>query len=320
MKSVYKYLIILFAFSSCYKLKGDLSGQSYIRGRLFLTDTITRHAIDSSLGKKTVIISYNNNDTLNYLLSTVTDNDGYFLFQNLQAGQTYRVYYEETVNGLTYTAQRIITAPQDTLILSASPALKKQTGLRVTITDGNGGYIAKVPICIFSSPVGGFNNNSCDGSSYSMTTNASGTDAIFSIPAHKYYILAKVNLGDMTLNLTTTADVKDSVVSITMTATRPTVSNGFEFTITDSTGAILPTADICLFTSPVLYKLGSCDGSNYHISGNLKGKGSIYNIAAADYYILATKIVGTDTFITRPSAAISADNTIKQVPLTLYHK
>ena len=77
----------------------DLSGDQYIRGRLMLSDTFLQQVQNSPLAKKKVTISYaNSNDFENYLLSTLTDDEGYFEFQNLQKDTNYRLSYKEDIN------------------------------------------------------------------------------------------------------------------------------------------------------------------------------------------------------------------------------
>ncbi|MBL0337018.1 MAG: hypothetical protein IPP73_17320 [Chitinophagaceae bacterium] len=100
-----------------------LAGDEYVRGRLFLLDTFTQQAVGQPLAKKKVTISLASaTDTVNYFLSTETDDNGYFVFQNLKKDTNYIVRYQETVGGVIYSARRIVTAPFDTLRITAEVA------------------------------------------------------------------------------------------------------------------------------------------------------------------------------------------------------
>ena len=93
-------ILILLMLSSCNKHNDDPQN-SYIRGRLFLTDTITNLAVDSPLAKKIVVLAEDNGDMLNYLYSDTTDNEGYFVFNLLNNDiSNFVVRYEENIKGI----------------------------------------------------------------------------------------------------------------------------------------------------------------------------------------------------------------------------
>src|SRR5688500_12249873 len=128
MKGLFIAVLVVLLFSHCEKTPGDLSGEKYINGRLFLYDSITQQAMGQPLGKKKVTISYaDQEDTLNYLFSVTTDEEGYFDFKNLNENTRYRISYEEKIGDVTFIARDTIpvTESVDEFILRAYVASDK---------------------------------------------------------------------------------------------------------------------------------------------------------------------------------------------------
>ncbi|WP_291906632.1 carboxypeptidase-like regulatory domain-containing protein [Chitinophaga sp. CB10] len=325
MKSIYILLIgCLLAVSCEYEPVGDLAGTSYIRGRLMLVDNITQSANYQPLGKKRVLLNYPDRDSLNYLFSTVTDDNGYFIFEHLKEFQPYKVYYEDTIKGVLYSARGEARPPMDTLLLVAEVARTKQRGIHITVVGSDGGTVANVPICIFNSATLSYKNNTCDGSNYSITTDATGKAFKFDIPAGTYYILAKVKMGEQQIVVKQdNVVVTDSIEFRTLTAAGPGATNGIKFVTRDATGAIIPGANICIFTSPYLFQRSLCDGSNYQLMSDAAGNASISAIPPATYYVKAswvtkdTLAAHKDTLV--GTATIDLQSSVLTQVMTLQH-
>lgn len=173
------------AMLACGKDRGDLYGDKLLRGRLFLVDTIAGDGVARSLAAKTIYLSYQRQDGLQFLYTAITDTGGYFLFRNLNKDSLYLLRYSDTISG-TY-----VTAIEDSLRLSAdrldlrliaSPNLQTQNALQVICRDAKGDPLPNTTVCIFNN-LGFANANPCAGSILSIKTNAQGQALRYNVPA-----------------------------------------------------------------------------------------------------------------------------------------
>lgn len=315
MKTMKKNLIFLaLAFLSlliaCGKYKDltdndPLSNPSYMYGRLFLTDTLTQGLVNSPLGGKTINLLFSEDtDTLNYRFSTVTDANGYFKFPKINGKKTYRLIYNETVNGKLFRADTIgISIPQEKFELSASLMMTGQTGVIYKAQDTKGNPLGSVTICTSKSPLS-YNNNNCDGSLYSSTTDIYGHVSAFGMSAGEYYAVAKATVNNVAYLGKLTFKISDKVEkrTITLDIQNP-VNNTLSVTVVDQNNAPVGGARVCLFTSQIIAARDTCEGSNYSFLTGPSGTGSISNLVPNSYYILADgsvtnyKLLGRDVVI-----------------------
>jgi hypothetical protein len=294
---IFRYLLILAVLIGCKKAAdGDLSGDKTIIGRLFLLDTLTKSAINTPLAKKKVTIRYSDSkDTLNYLFSTTTNEEGYFTFSNLKEGRQYTVSYNETIDGVIYNGSDFASAPSNSVIVTGKIANKRQKGIAFTVRDFSGNKLKEASLCIFTSPTTiGYQSGLCDGSSYSLKTDAGGHASLFGIPNGNYYILSTIIINGIPLITRNEVKVADSVSYATVTLAKP---NGIHFITKDANSDIIGNVNICVFTSQVLFQNGSCEGSNFQLTSNSGGQADKYNMDKSTYYILSTKVIGKDTLI-----------------------
>ncbi|GEP97975.1 carboxypeptidase-like regulatory domain-containing protein [Chitinophaga cymbidii] len=310
MKSLYILYAVIFllVFSTCKDddMGGDLTGSEYIRGRLFLVDTLTQQATGTPLAKKKINIKYaSSTDTLNYLFTTTTDDEGYFLFSNLKENTSYRLLYEETVNGILYMADSAATAPTDTMRLIARLADSRQNGIHIMTTDINGGVIKDVSICIFNSPSLGYTSGSCDGSNYTITSNAAGQAFQFGLPQGKYYLFATAKIKDLTLTVKDTLEINGQVKYDTLRFSLPNSNNGLQYTVLSPEGNPVSGAEICIFSGTNTgYLDNSCDGSNFQLTTDVSGKASRSAFTPGTYYLLIKDTVNKIPFMAKDTITI----------------
>jgi hypothetical protein len=293
MKSLSYLLILYILVSSCGKdrISGDLSGKEYIRGRLFLTDTITQNSIGLPLGKKRITLSYaGSTDTLNHLFSTTTDDEGYFLFNNLRGDKLYSLYYEEKIGQLTYIAKDTVKASTASKVITAQLVLNKQNGLYLTVVDAQNNKLNNAQICVFSSPFF-YNTGSCDASSFKMTTDDYGRASKFNIPNGIYYIITSKKANDFTFIKKDTISVEDTVVT-KIIKLHPEKLNGFSYVILDTLGSPVSGANICVFTSQVLFNADSCIGNNFQVISDINGVAKKTQLQQGTYFIYGTLKIG----------------------------
>ncbi len=195
MKLFFSLLTAAVLFANCGKIK-DIKGKQeklYIRGRLFLTDTLTQYIINQPLGGKVVQLAENNGDTLNYLYSDTTDSDGYFLFDllnNTETDKKFILRYDEKVNGYWYTARDTVVKGEDNLAMEARLNTAKQNGFYIYVRDSLGGNIPGATVSIYNSQVLAEVNDPA-GAVETITASGSGRAMKLNLPAGTYYLNAK---------------------------------------------------------------------------------------------------------------------------------
>jgi len=277
---------------SCKKYRdmkdSDVMDGGDLYGRLFLLDTITQRAVDVPQARKKITISYKGDtDTLNYLYSTTTDDDGHFLFSNLRKDREYIVRYSEMIDGKWYWAADTTSIPNTTFSLVAQLSYDKQPGILLQTKDEHGKIISGAQVCIFSSSIA-FQGNSCDGSIFSEKTGENGVFYKGNIQSSVYYVLTTMTINGVSYSSRDTLDVAGKVVAreIIIKAEKPVVKPGIYFTTLDVKGNRLNNVQLCLFTSHDLFKRDTCEGHNYTVSTDANGKASVTNMAPGTYYVI----------------------------------
>jgi hypothetical protein len=199
MKLIILILLIIVSAGmiTCTKYKStrdDTKGDSSIYGRLFITDTLLGNGIAASVGNQTIYLSYGSQTDLagNFLYSTLTDSAGYFSFTNLNEDSSYRLHFSDTVAGLVYAADTLLSKPGiDSLAFIAQPALKSSTGFRISFLDSTGGgAVPGIPVCVFTSETLSLSasKDTCAGSNYQLTSDNYGHISLFGLVPGTYYL------------------------------------------------------------------------------------------------------------------------------------
>jgi hypothetical protein len=188
MKQAYVFISILSIFFACTKV--EKHDGLYIRGRLFLYDTITQSSSNVPLANKRVVLAQNNGDSLNYLYADTTDADGYFLFDLLNDGKdSFVVRYEEKVNTYQYKAFQAIAKGEKSVVLTARLDEATQNGFTGYIKDSLGGNMPGATLHVYNSIVLAEINNS-SGAIETVTASNTGRVYKLNLPAGKYYLNA----------------------------------------------------------------------------------------------------------------------------------
>jgi hypothetical protein len=296
-------------FIACEKYKqleqDDILGEetSLVYGRLFLMDTLSQRAVNTPLASKKVTIRFaDSQDSINYLYSTTTNADGYFTFANLRKDKTYRVSYEETVDGKIMKGDTATVVPFDSCRVFARLS-QNQPGVLFIVTDSNGVRLTGVDICVSNSPVP-YNNNTCEGSSFSIKSDQYGRASRFNLAeGGPYYVFSKIIIKDVTYIDKQIFTIGKTVHTqpLTLKAPAQQATNTYEITVVDAFKNPINNAAVCMFSSPDLYKRDTCEGSNYSARTDTKGKAVLSGIVTGTYFVLADlsltnfRMLGRDT-------------------------
>src|SRR5688572_19844608 len=145
MKKIFRILttLVIMFYLGCTKYEEleklqEAQDTCRISARMFLYDTLTQHGQYIAQPKKRItIIPVEQSDTLNYLYSSTSDDNGYFQFKYLTRNKRYRLIYEETVSGVLYRGDTIIIPPSANFPYIVSPSLDRQRGIYYTIVNSN---------------------------------------------------------------------------------------------------------------------------------------------------------------------------------------
>ena len=197
-RELFAIAMILLVFVTCSKYKSqpdDTSQNGDIRGRLFLYDTITGSYTDIlPVKSQAVTISYDTAaNTNNFLYSTQSDTAGYFVFNNLLNDHKYRLHYQQTINGIIYTADTLVLEGNESISLISGVSTTLNNGIAYIFTDAQGGRVPGINVCAFTSPVLGA-ADTCAGSSFQLPpSDASGRTYKFDVRPGIYYNFISAN-------------------------------------------------------------------------------------------------------------------------------
>ncbi len=153
-----KYIISFFLiitvlhFPGC--SKNNLENKLYVRGRLFLTDTLIQRKVNLPLGQKKIMIANTSDDGLNYLYTDSTDTEGYFLFELLENGnKNFVIRYADSIGGFYYKAEQPVTRGDDQVAVIAYLDTINLTAAIVNCIDTLGGGMPGTKVSFYSSEV-----------------------------------------------------------------------------------------------------------------------------------------------------------------------
>lgn len=210
MKKILIAAVIASLFYSCKKYnenRNDLSEDLYFRGRSFLSSNLEDSSF-RAVGKMQIKIGYKRDNAINFLFAATADSSGYFLFENVKKDTLYSIFSEFEENGIKYSARldTSLTKSTDSSYLIFKPDELKQNGFSYTVVDKAGGRINGANICVFTSYI--IANDSCAGSTYTLTTNHYGKASRLNVPTGDYIAFIKAKFGNLTLT------AKDTIVNM----------------------------------------------------------------------------------------------------------
>lgn len=292
----------------------------YIRGRLFLVDTITLNVIDSPLANKRVMLASNNGDSLNYLYADTTDANGYFLFDLLNDDKTsFVVKYEEKVNTYLYTAEDTVSKGENNIAVVASLDQKKQNGLHIVVMDINGTRISNTTAWVFNNPTF-FASGSSTGKNFDLITNSYGISSKLNIvPGPFYGIRIKTRIGNIDFEGTGTSAIGNAGIE-TIPITLVQTKMGFELLIQDNQSPPGPinNAQVYVYKSQTVFQLDVTNtNASHNLSSDASGKCELYNIESGIYYLRVIKDIGNDVLKAETSVVVNENFVTYPPPIVL---
>jgi len=290
-------MICLTFFLTC--KKGIQQDNLYIRGRLFLLDTITGVYNGTPLAKRKVVLAEKAADSINYILSDTTDANGYFVFTLLSDWKKdhFIVRFDDTIRSYFYSGAADATAGTDTVRVIARIDSLKQNGFIITMVDESGSPLPAVNVRLFgNSDLAALDKPT--GAVASLTSDAYGLVYRFNLPVADYYLNADKTVDTATYRrLLKHIPLKDyHIFRDTMVLQHKIVhQNGMEFVVTDTDGGAIPRAIVSLYSSQTLALLKDTSNAVLNALSDNSGKVRWYDLTAGAYYVNAIKKVDTVT-------------------------
>lgn len=178
----------------------------------------------SPLGNVTVCTSLsaipNDNNTCDgSLFSSISDASGHASGFGLAPGNYY-AFAKTTVNGTSYVGKITFTVTskveERTITIDLPPITSPSNGLTVTLRDENGALINGGRVCLFTSKILAA-RDTCEGSTYSFTTNISGAGTVTNVTPGFYYILGDASFKNFKYLARDTVTITNAVRTRTLT-------------------------------------------------------------------------------------------------------
>lgn len=317
-RNIFIIIVIAFLQLTCTKTEDDFKGTEKLAGRLSYRDIYSGDGIAKPLAKKIVRLAYSPSDTLNYLYSDSTDADGYFLFENVEKGRSYDLFFSDSINGTRYNAFATVAPPNTTINLMAGNDSTGQNGLYAE-TKLNGQLIGGVRICIFNN-LSQFNADTCNGSYRSDVSDNSGRKIFYNLLPGSYYIKAYKKIGPDFYLTSTTVPVVVGRLGI------PRISFNLEKVVPVNTFAVhvqdlapLPVSGITvgIYTNRAAYAADTTV-TNFYKSGLTEPDGNINfnDINPGKYYVRARMVISNVRIAGSDSITVTATG-ITTLPVTV---
>jgi hypothetical protein len=193
--------IIVILFVAVSSTKKDLDDpQNYIRGRVVLYNEEDKEIKGANLSDIEIKLTNDNTDTINFLYSTKSDPEGYFIF-NVPANNRQPSYYmfSKYVGKDSLILAGTAEAKNDngfsSPILALKPVFGSQNLFKLTVADSVQGLIGNCPVSFFTSSVVS-NNSYTLNPSFTYTTNANGVIRKVNMPPGDYYLNVFKDFGN----------------------------------------------------------------------------------------------------------------------------
>jgi len=290
--SIIKIAILYCIFSACNK--GIEFDDQYIRGRVFLTDTITGLKIDVPVKNKSVFLS--TGDTLNYLYSTKTDFEGYFVFNLLSdTNNNFTIFANDTIGSLHYNGIVKTIRGEKDVVLQLNLNSKIQNGIILHSRDPNNTIIPSVSYKIYNNPTLALANT---GSGFiAIEADNSGKAYNLNLPAGEYWVNAEKTIEPFyyqRIGKKITVNRSGFIIDTIMLFKKDSI-NGLNLTLIESGNKPVASAEVRIYNNLALAQIDDPNTTIEKFISGSDGKIVRFNLGTGTYFLNAYKIMENDT-------------------------
>jgi hypothetical protein len=296
-----KIILITLAIATCVIAacrKGIEFDNQYIRGRVFVTDTITGLKNDAPLKNKRVFLSLAG-DTLNYLYSTQTDDQGYFVF-NLYSDKnddfTVYAFDSSAAKDVYYYGRTEATRGSKELVLRLYLNTTAQNGVVLKAVDQQNGPLPQTIFKIYNNASLAFGGAATG--YLNITSDSFGKGYRLNLPEGTYWVNAE-RVAD-TFNYQRIGKKiminKTGFTVDTIMLFKKNSISGFNITLVDQSSNPIGGAAIRIFNNLSLAQINDPTAVIANDVSDPNGRISRTNLAPGTYFLNAYKQSGLDTF------------------------
>jgi hypothetical protein len=311
------FLLIVFSCKKYNEVNDNLKGNDFIRGRVFIDNSINGSNLNPSKSNVVVKISIDNTGD-NFMYSLSSDSEGYFMFKNLSKEIKYSVFAEVTIDSIVYTNRCEVYAGNDSFVLLLSPKNTEQSILKYEIVGPNDEPVLGCNLCMYNNALQAVDTN-CVGSYWTTSSNKYGVAYKVNLPEGTYYTNFKIKYNNVNYLLKDTIHIFKEGIITKRVKLLPSIENKIAYKITDSLGNIVSNCSVCGFTSSILSN-DSCLNANWSINSLANGIASVSKIPTGNYYVFFKIKVGNNTYYSNDTIYNFTNITIYEKTITLKKK
>ncbi len=195
-------LIVILIIASFGCQKKTVIDKLFVRGKLFLTDTMSQNSIAKPLGDVTVYLSDNDpENNPNFLQSIKSESDGNFVFNiDPSHSRDYYVYSEYKLGDLLFKNTQHIT-DNSNVSLELLFDTKTQNGLKLNLRDTTNGYLPQINVYLYNSQLVAQLDDTLGTNAFKkVVSDNNGNVIVFNLEKGVYYINARKRIGSFILD------------------------------------------------------------------------------------------------------------------------
>lgn len=279
--------------SSC--KKGIEFDYQYIRGRLFITDTITGLKYNIPVKNKGIFLS--TGDTLNYMYTVQSDIEGYFVFNLLsEENNRYTIYAYDTVGGIFYSGVVNANRGEKDVRLYLYPNPNIQNGMVLYAKDPLNEVLPSVTYKIYNNATLAYANTNTG--FIDVQADTSGKGYKLNLAAGDYWVNVEKAIDPFFYQrIGKKIKINSSGFSIdTIILLKKNSVNSLNLTLIESGNIPVAGVEVRLYNNHYMAQIDDPGAFVTKDISSSDGKINLSNLAAGIYYINAYKQVGNDTF------------------------
>jgi hypothetical protein len=291
-----KYLIAIAAVMSivtvwsCKKLKEQIHS-GYAAGRLFYSPPEDPDKEPVFLANARIKLSNTPADLVNYQRSVITDKEGYFTIDQLAEEVEYVVFFDDSINHVSYFGQAQFKANKEDVEIIATPRAESQNRIAVKVTGPSGDPVGTATVCLFNNETA-WKADTCLGSLQTISLLPDGTASLYNIEQGTYFFYASALLNKQWYRGRLKIEVGADGVTPADIVLQSVDVNRLDVLVVDPAGDPVGNLDVCVFNNQTSWNTNNCsNGSIMTLKADSAGKAFRTNVPSGLHYLLVSTTI-----------------------------